>query len=142
MKKSIGLLFISLFLVGCTIAGQEEVRPLYVGSTKIIDQTKADNAKQIVLSMNEVIAVTGATYEEDIFLAAKVKQFDRLFLDRIRKDAFDKIKKRYPEAKVHVSTDKKVFLELEKLEIEIYEGNVEKTEIEKRWKRIEDFMKG
>ncbi|WP_161568127.1 YhcN/YlaJ family sporulation lipoprotein [Anaerobacillus alkaliphilus] len=142
-KVAVFLLIILFFISGCNVAGQGDVKPLYIGGqSKIFDQTKADEAKQIVLSMDEVVAVRGATLEGDIFVALKVKQFDRLFLDRIRKEAADKIKKRFPDAKAHVSTDKKVFLELEKLEKELYENKIKKSEIEKRWSRIEDFMKG
>jgi hypothetical protein len=143
MSRVIVLFLISLlFLPGCNMAGQGEVKPLYIGANKIIDQTKADEAKQIVLSMDEVIAVRGATFKEDIYIAVSVKQFDRFFLDRIRKEAQDKVKKRFPNAKVHVSTDKKVFLELEKLEHQINSNKVEEADVEKQWIKIEDFMKG
>ncbi|QOY35932.1 YhcN/YlaJ family sporulation lipoprotein [Anaerobacillus isosaccharinicus] len=142
MKKLFAFFLIISFLTGCNMMGQGEVKPLYIGSNKVEDQTKADEAKQIVLSMDEVTAVRGATFDEDIYVAVKVKQFDRFFLDEIRKEAYDKIKKRYPDAKVHVSTDKKVLLELEKLEIQINNNKIKRKEFEKQWKRIEDFMKG
>ncbi len=141
MKKLFFLCFIFL-LTGCNFAAKSDDQPLYMGSNKVIDQTKADEAKQIILSMEEVIAVKAVEFEEDIFVAAQVKQFDRFFLDQIRKKAHEKIKKRYPETQVHVSTDKKVFLELEKLEEEIYHNKIKKAEIKKKWKKIEDFMKG
>ncbi|MCT8138822.1 YhcN/YlaJ family sporulation lipoprotein [Anaerobacillus sp. CMMVII] len=143
MKKIIAFFFIFLFLItGCNLVGQGDTSPRYIGKNSVSDQTMADEAKQIVLSMEEVIAVTGATYKEDIYVAVRVKQFDRFFLDRIRKEAQNKIKKRFPDSKVHVSTDKKVYLELEKLEQQLLNNKVKKADIEKQWTRIEDFMKG
>lgn len=142
MNKFIAFFLILFFVTGCNMTGQGEDRPLYIGANKSYDQTKADEAKQIVLSMEEVVAVKGATMDDDIFIAVNVKQFDRFFLDEIRKQAHDKIKKRYPKTKVHVSTDKKVFLELEKLEQDIYHNKLTEKEMKKRWKKIEDFMKG
>ena len=144
MKKLVVVVCLSIifFINGCGIVKQGDEKPIYFSQSENINQTKADEAKQIVLSMNEVIAVRGASFEDDIFIAIKVNQFDRLFLDRIRKEASDKIKKRYPEITAHVSTDKKVFLELEKLEKQIQENKVKTSEIKKQWIRIEKFMKG
>lgn len=144
MKYQYGLVFmIFLVISACNLGGQgEEVRPLFIGTNKVIDQTKADVAKQLVLSMDEVIEVKGINFEENIYVVAKVKQFDRFFLERIRKQAHDKVKKRFPEENVHVSTDKKVFLELEKLEIKINNNDIDKKTLKKEIKRIEEFMKG
>lgn len=137
------ILIISLMMTGCNVGGQgEEVRPLFIGANKIIDQTKADAAKQVVLSMDEVVEVKAVNIEENIYIVAKVKQFDRFFLERIRKEAHDKVKKRVPDVIVHVSTDKKVFLELEKLERKINNNEIDKKTIDKDIKRIEGFMKG
>lgn len=137
------LLIIVLMFTGCNVGGQgEDVRPLFIGTNKIIDQTKADFAKQLILSMDEVVEVKGVNVDEDIFIVAKVKQFDRFFLERIRAAAHDKVKKRFPDAKVHVSTDKKVFLELEKLERKVNNNEIDKKAIDKEIKRIEKFMKG
>ncbi len=145
MKKNVifPMLILVLLISACNIGGQaEEVKPLFIGANKVFDQTKADEAKQLVLSMEEVVEVKGVNKEENIYIATKVKQFDRFFLDRIRKEAQDKIKKRFPEANVHVSTDKKVFLELEKLERNIYQNRINKESVEKQIKKIEDFMTG
>ncbi len=145
MKKTVffSMLILVLLITACNIGGQaDEVKPLFIGANKVFDQTKADEAKQLVLSMEEVVEVKGVNKEENIYIAAKVKQFDRFFLDRIRNEAHDKIKKRFPEANVHVSTDKKVFLELEKLERKIYQNKINKENVEKQIKKIEDFMTG
>lgn len=144
MKKLIFFLIIfPLILLGCNIGGQaEDVKPLFIGANKIVDQSKSDEAKQIVLSMDEVIEVKGVNTDKDIYVAVKVKQFDRLFLDPIRNNAHNKVKKRFPNANVHISTDKKVFLELEKLENEVHQNKINKQNFQKRIKKIEDFMTG
>ncbi|OIJ10760.1 hypothetical protein BKP37_17320 [Anaerobacillus alkalilacustris] len=143
-KKFIYILIIlTITITGCNIVGQGvQVKPLYIGTNHSIDQTRADVAKQIVISMEEVIEVKGVGVDEDIYIATKVKHFDRFFLDQIRKNAHNKVKKRFPNANVHISTDKKVFLELEKLEGKMYQNTINKEDIEKEIKRIERFMKG
>lgn len=144
MKKNLlFLILLSLLISGCNIGGQqEEVKPLFIGEKNDLNQNTADEAKQIVLSMKEVIEVKGVNVKENIYIATKVTHFNRLFLDRIRKDAHDKLKKRFPDAKIHVSTDKKVFLELEELEKKLYKNKVEEEKLEKEINRIEKFMKG
>lgn len=145
MKQSYQLLLIIIILMitGCNVGGQgEDVRPLFNGVNKVIDQTTADVAKQLILSMEEVTEVKGVNVEDEIYIVAKVKQFDRFFLNRIRREAHDKVKKRFPDAGVHVSTDKKVFLELNELERKINNKKIAKKAIDKEVKRIEKFMKG
>ncbi|WP_247747192.1 YhcN/YlaJ family sporulation lipoprotein [Alkalihalobacillus sp. BA299] len=121
---------------------QKEITPLFVGEEAMVDQTKADHAKKIILSMDEVIEVRGVSNEENIYIAPSVKHFDRLHLNGIRSDGFARIKKRYPNAKVHVSTDKKIFMELEKLENELKEKRISKEDFTKRLKKLEEDMKG
>lgn len=144
MKHRYRLIFIIILMItGCNVGGQgEDVRPLFMGANKIIDQTEADIAKQLILSMDEVVEVKGVNIEENIYIVAKVKQFDRFFLERIRALAHKKVKKRFPDANVHVSTDKKVFLELEKLEKKINNNDIDKKAIDKDIKRIERFLNG
>lgn len=130
-----------LLVTGCNLNNQE-VRPLSVENKGTIEQYDSDEAKQIVLSMDEVKEVKGVSENKNIYLAAKVGQFDRFFLRRVRKEAHEKVKKRFPNAHVHVSTDKKVFMELEELERKLYNNEINQKEFEKELKKIEDFMKG
>ncbi|MCD8502624.1 MAG: YhcN/YlaJ family sporulation lipoprotein [Bacillaceae bacterium] len=132
---------LALFVSGCNI-GSQEVRPLSIGNKGPIEQNNSDEAKQIVLSMEEVIEVKGVSENKNIYLAAKVGQFDRFFLRSIRKDAHDKVKKRFPNANVHVSTDKKVFMELEELERKLSNNEIDEKEFKKELKKVEEFMKG
>lgn len=147
MKKITLLLLVCAFALasGCGNAGglqQEKAEPLQVGEDAPVDQTRADQAKRIVLSMEEVVETKGASFEEDIYIAVTVNQFDRLRLNHIRKTAFDKIKKRYPDAKVHVSTDKKIFMNLEELEQKLQRNEIDEKELDKRLKKIDKDMKG
>ncbi|WP_078428557.1 hypothetical protein [Alkalihalobacterium alkalinitrilicum] len=138
------VLFIVFIVCGCGQMNlqQQEQTPLFVGKEALVDQTKADNAKKIILSMEEVIEVTGVSNKENIYIAPAVKHFDRLHLKGIRADGFERIKKRYPNSTVFLSTDKKIFMELEKLEKELKERRVSKKDLEKRLKKLEEDMKG
>lgn len=143
--KKISLVFLfflcSIFLIGCG-EGASKVSPLEIGTQGVVDQTKADEAKKLVLAMAEVIEVKGVCLDDDIYIAPQVTQFARLKLESIRKESFEKIKKRYPNANVHVSTDKKIFLELEKLEKKIKNNEISEKKLKSDLKKLEDDMKG
>lgn len=142
MKKLLLLLALVLF-VGCSSSAQKhEVKVLQLGEKAIVDQKKADEAKKIVAKMDEVIAVKGVNLDDDIYIAPQVTQFARLKLEKIRKESFEKIKKVYPNANVHVSTDKKIFMELEKLENQLRANKINKETLEKKLKKLEEDMKG
>ncbi|OPZ70822.1 MAG: Sporulation lipoprotein YhcN/YlaJ (Spore_YhcN_YlaJ) [Firmicutes bacterium ADurb.Bin456] len=55
----------------------------------------------------------------DIAVALKVERFDRLRLKTIRKQVHDAVKKLDQEYNVHVTTDKKLFMQLQQMEQEL-----------------------
>ncbi len=120
----------------------QEVEPVQLGDRVIVDQTKADNAKKIILAMEEVVEVKGVTLKENIYVAPRVKHFDRLHLEGIRKTGFKNVKKRYPDETVFLSTDKKIYMELEKLELALQEKRISEEQLEKKLKKLEEDMKG
>jgi hypothetical protein len=124
MKGIINGIIVVGLLAGCqTLTGAEhDVRPMKLSDKVIIDQEHADKAKEIVLSMEEVVEIKGVSDKDNIYLAPRVKHFDRFRLREIRKQGHGAVKKRYPHATVHVSTDQKIFMELEKLEQELGEN--------------------
>ncbi|WP_157800989.1 YhcN/YlaJ family sporulation lipoprotein [Bacillus solitudinis] len=136
------LIGITFLAGGCQVGQDNNVGLLQVGEEATVPQTKADEAKQITLSMDEVIEVKGVQHDKDIYIVPRVKQFDRFRLNGIRKEAHDHIKKRYPEANVHVSTDKKIFMEFEKLEQQLIKNQISEKELKDKVKDLEDKMKG
>lgn len=136
-----GVLLIGL-LTGCQATEEADVKPLQLAESTIIEQNHADEAKQIVLSMEEVIEVKGVNDEENIYLAVDVKHFDRFRLKEIRKQGHDAVKKRYPHANVHLSTDRKIFIELGKLEQELKQKKISEQRFKEKLKKTEEMMKG
>ncbi|MEC2070730.1 hypothetical protein [Alkalihalophilus marmarensis] len=138
------ILIICIFLLIASGCGQraQTIKPLQVGEGAIISQHEADEAKQILLSMEEILEVVGVSNKKDIYLAPRVKQFDRFHLNDIRKRGHEHVKKRFPEYTVHVSTDKKIFIELGKLEKELKQRTISKKRYDAKLKDLEEKMKG
>jgi hypothetical protein len=150
-RKSV-ILLLSLVLLICLSAcgGKAETKAAeknqatvtYLEAKSEISQKKADAVKRDLAKMKEVKEVRGASLENDIYMALTVEGFDRFFLDRIRKGAHDRASKKYPEDNIHITTDKKLSSDLKKLETELGKNSVEKEEVKKRLKKIEDDMRG
>ncbi|MBM7094721.1 YhcN/YlaJ family sporulation lipoprotein [Bacillus sp. H-16] len=150
-KKKVILLSLVLILLtftsGCggqdQSKGQEkEAEVMYIEAKSKVNQEKADSAKRELVKMKEVKEVRGAAVDDDIYLALTVEGFDRLFLDRIRKDAHQKIKNKYPDDNIHITTDRKLSSDLEKLEKKLSKDGVKKGDLKQNLKKIEDDMKG
>ncbi|ALA50994.1 lipoprotein, putative [Shouchella clausii] len=92
--------------------------------------------------MEEVISVRGIQYKEEMVMAMHVKQVDRFQLKDVRKKAFDRIKALYPDYTIHISTDKKIYKELEDAENKVKAGNLSEKELEKTINVIEKHSKG
>lgn len=109
-----------------------------------------DEEKEAVLIVKKVNGVEEAAA---VFLRAegklhvavglKVSNFNRLRLKGIRKEVYDALEKRYKDAKLHVTTDAKVYHEIETLQ---KKGSPKSKEESCRQyqdlKKIEKDMKG
>ncbi|WP_227936113.1 YhcN/YlaJ family sporulation lipoprotein [Alkalihalobacillus deserti] len=143
MKSIIQGLLILYILSGCQMAEpQQDIKPLQLSTNVVVNQEQADEAKKIILSMEEVIEVKGVSADNNIYMAPKVKHFDRFRLKEIRKYSHDHVKKRYPDATVHVSTDQKIFMELEKLEQELKKRTISEKRLKQRLNKLDEMMKG
>ncbi|XBO87526.1 YhcN/YlaJ family sporulation lipoprotein [Bacillus licheniformis] len=116
------LLFITTITNGCQNATENNnqnkqmaVRHVNVQNEKA-DQTVANKAKDKLLKREEVTEVRGANSDQDLVLAVQVEQFDRFRLKDIEKQSKEMLKKDFTGYSIEVSTDQKIFWELDKLE--------------------------
>jgi hypothetical protein len=109
----------------------------------LFKNTEPEAAVWTATSVKGVDEATAVVMDEDVFIAAKASNFQRLRLKAIRQEVHQKLKKKFPKYKVHVTTDGKLFDELEKagkmITIKDYE---DAQTIKKKLKKIEKDMKG
>ena len=82
--------------------------------------------------------------DRDIAVAVKVERFDRMRLKTIRQDIHDRIKELDQAYNVHVTTDKKLFKQLQVMEQELNSPREEPQlqELQARFnKLIQDILK-
>nr|WP_326172753.1 YhcN/YlaJ family sporulation lipoprotein [Bacillus haynesii] len=141
------LLFITTITNGCQNATENNnqnkqmaVRHVNVQNEKA-DQTVANKAKDKLLKREEVTEVRGANSDQDLVLAVQVEQFDRFRLKDIEKQSKEMLKKDFTGYSIEVSTDQKIFWELDKLEKQLENKKISEKKLKKKLTKIKKLMK-
>ncbi|MDQ0215643.1 hypothetical protein J2S13_002061 [Oikeobacillus pervagus] len=100
------------------------------------DQSVAEQVKKDVLNFNELYDVAVIEGKKDILVAYKVRHFERFKMKKIEKDLKKTLKKKYPDEKITVSSDYKIFLEVVRLKEDMSKGKVTEKEAKKRLEEI------
>lgn len=140
VKRLLLLLTILLCAGACTAQEDEKGTAFKLQEAAGHGQEASDRAKDELIAMEEVISVRGIQYKDEIVMAMHVKQADRFRLKSVRKQAFDRVKALYPDAKIQISTDKKIYKELEDAEEEIKANALDEKELQKKIKLIEKHL--
>lgn len=135
-----------LFGVGCTMQNSPDKKPQaqqqQSSSEKVIIDTElAGKAGETAKTVDAVEDSVAVVMDREISVAAKVTGFDRLRLKSIRKEVYGEIKKIAPGHKIHVTTDKKLFSELQKVDRQIQQGE-NPAELKAKFEKINKDMRG
>jgi len=103
----------------------------------------AEKARETAETVRGVKRSTAVVINRDISVAVKVSGFDRLRLKPIKQEVHNRIKESNKEYNVHVTSDKKLFMQLQQIENEI-KGPQKKslTEIHKKAGKIIKDIQG
>ena len=112
-----------------------------VHTSKPIDQSVANHAKEKMITKDEISDVKAVNTDKELLAAIKVENFNRFRLKSIEKTVKFDLEKMYPEHKVFVSADKKMFWELEKIEQRLEKNNTNKKGLKKDLKKLESLLK-
>jgi Sporulation lipoprotein YhcN/YlaJ (Spore_YhcN_YlaJ) len=112
-----------------------------VHTSKPIDQSVANHAKEKMITKDEITDVRSVNTDKELLAAIKVENFNRFRLKKIEKAVKSDLEKMYPNHKVVVSADKKMFWELEKIEQRLQKNNTNKKSLKKDLKKLESLLK-
>ncbi|MBT6252482.1 MAG: hypothetical protein HOI84_04165 [Flavobacteriaceae bacterium] len=154
MKNKVKIVNIGLFLIviiglgsGCTgnqnqfANNNDDANIVKVHTSKPIDQSVANQAKEKVIKEEEISGVKAVNTDKELLLAVKVDHFDRLRLKNIEKKVKSDLEKAYPDHKIEVSTDSKMYLELEQLEKKLQKDKTKMKTLKKEFDKIKSLMK-
>ena len=144
------ILFIILILIGlgsgCNgnqnqLDNKDNLSVSQVHTSKPIDQSVANHAKEKIITKEEVSDVKAVNTDNELLVAIKVENFNRFRLKNIEKSVKSDLKKIYPDHKVFVSSDKKMFWELEKIEQRLKKNDTNKKNLKKDLNKLKNLMK-
>jgi len=149
--KAIARTIILLTLIistGCAMNSPEKKPPPQQQQENIqqveIKPELAENVKEVAKSIKGVDESTATVINNEISIALKVGGLDRLRLKSIRQDVHSAIKKTAPAHEIHVTTDKKLYWQLENIEKQIQNqaGSDKIVDIKNKVAKINEDMKG
>ncbi|NLW45674.1 MAG: sporulation protein [Syntrophomonadaceae bacterium] len=114
-------------------------RPVHMpqpGQQITIDLRRAEEVKNLIGEVEEVEDSSAVVVDQDIAAAIKVSGFNRLRLESIRNRARDKIKQAYPGFHVYLTSDKKLFKQLQQLEKDLQKSNLSLTEARAKLNKV------
>lgn len=153
MKRIIYFCLTAMLLIGgCSIANNEQ-QSTPTPSVKRVKSTSttaspemARLARLTAEQDQRVDAATAVVIKDNLSVALKVSNFNRLRLQDIRKSVHENLSEQFPAYTVHVTTDRKLFSDLEKLHRDIRNNQPVKSthvkKFEKKLETINDDMKG
>ncbi|ADU30077.1 YhcN/YlaJ family sporulation lipoprotein [Evansella cellulosilytica] len=138
-SKLFPILIVLLFVVACATNDEtQHIRSLEAKPS--VSQEKAKQTEMILKRMNEVEEVQAVSLKDDVYVAVNVTGFDRLFLEKIRKEAYKRANDLNSDGEVYVSTDRKIFMQLTNLYEEIYDGKKSEEQLKKDLAKIKEDM--
>lgn len=137
------MLLFTMMLSGCQDPFKKPQQPAVSPEEVRIDPVLAQQAKEIAKSVKGVEESTCVVINDEIATGIKVTGFDRWRLKDIEAEVNKKIKEQFPHHEVHVTSDKKLFWQLQQMENEIKDRGVESLpELQNRFDKINQNMGG
>ena len=112
-----------------------------ISNEKLISQQPTNKAKDILSDYEEITAIKSVNTKDSLFIAVEVEHHERFTMSQLEKKYKKEMKKHFKDMKIEFSTDKKIVLELEKLEQKIHHNDISKKEMEKKFKQIAKLAK-
>ncbi|MED4452282.1 YhcN/YlaJ family sporulation lipoprotein [Metabacillus fastidiosus] len=143
--RIIYIFFLVIVIAGCSgMHKNEEANKSNVTDVSFKnshDQSVTEKMKQLLENEEEVKNIRAVNSDKELLIAAEINHMDRFRLKEIQQKLEKKVKKQYEDYKVTISTDKKIFLELEQLENKMRTENLSKKKFEKEMNRIKNLSK-
>lgn len=151
MNKTLFLLIISFLYFLLSGCGQTEpeiinndIRPVKMStseSQQTIDQNEANKAKNILLKKDQVKLVRSVQSKDLLMAAVELEHWNTFKSKTLTKEMKQALEKEIKMKSIEVTTDHKIFIELEKLEEKIINHDISKKKLDKELQQIYKLMK-
>ncbi|KAF1084056.1 Sporulation lipoprotein YhcN/YlaJ [Sporotomaculum syntrophicum] len=121
--KVVILCLIVCIMAGCAVVELPQRKPLaqmgQVSGPPYIHAELSEQVEEVAGDIQGVKDSTALVMNDQIAVAVKVTGFDRLHLKAIRQNLYNQVERTAPGYDVHVTTDKKLFAQLQMLKEQI-----------------------
>lgn len=143
MLRFTAIMLLVIIVTGCTLQNspskkQQSGQQINMNEKDIQVNTElAARAKETAGAIKGVKESTAVAINRDVTVAIKVSGFDRLRLKNIKNQVHDKIKELDKDYNVHVTSDKKHYVQLKQIESQLSGSqNKEMTDVLKKVNKI------
>lgn len=139
--KSILFISFALLLIGCgptpESQGNNNIELNQISTTSnAIDQGPANQAKEYLSNYEEITSIKAANTSKKLMIAIEIEHHERFGLANFREKRKKEMKEKFPNMEVDLSTDKKIVLELDRIEKALESESVSKKELEKALDKV------
>ncbi|MDR7315545.1 YhcN/YlaJ family sporulation lipoprotein [Brevibacillus nitrificans] len=137
-----------LFTAGCSPQANQQAKTQSAAQdpcqpTPIRYSDSEQKAKAITEQVSGIDKAVAVRIDDELDVAIKVSNFNRFRLESIEKEVAQKLKSSFPDTKIHVTSDKRLIMDLQQLSDTPWTNNQEDAcKHKKTLKKIEDDMKG
>lgn len=103
-----------------------------LSNESITSQKPSNQAKDILRKHEEITVIKAINTREKLLIAIEIEHHERFTLAQLRDEYTKEMKDKFKDMKIELSTDKKISIELEKLEQQINEGSLSNKQLEKK----------
>ncbi|GGA87682.1 lipoprotein [Ornithinibacillus halotolerans] len=114
-----------------------------ISSEQIYDQKYANEAKQLLSQKDSIKKVLAVNSDDLLIIGIEIPHHERFNLAKINKELSKEMDEHFKddELNVELATDKKIILELEKLENKLMNNNITREKLNKELKHISKLLK-
>lgn len=138
-------LVVMMSLAGCmeqkTKEPDQKPSVTNVQSKTLVSQSPSVIAREEIKKRKDVSNVKAVNTEKELLVALEIEQFDRLHIKKTVKEVKSKLKKTFPNHKIEVTADSKIFLEIDKLQSKIEKNKLDTKSLKKEHKDLKKLMK-
>ena len=134
--------FLLFFITGCNIENESNhslVKP--IPTKEVAEQTFENKVNDLVKPMKEVKEIKVIGLNRTIMVALELNHYYTLQTKKITKKITKKLEDKWPEKEIIVTTDHKIFIELEKLDQQMKQKNISKNDLNKKLNKLKKLLK-
>lgn len=106
-----------------------------------VDQKISNEVKSILSQHDNITEISVINNHQDIVAAINVKPLSRFQLKKTEKKLEKKLSKHFPDNKITLSTDKKIMIELSKVEKSMQKNHLSKEQLKRKISDIKKLSK-